>query len=212
MKKNIIEINLEKIENNNIVNFIQTEFDHCKKHKIKINIFKDLNLIECNGHFTDEPCLTVNINDNIEQWLPIFIHETCHKDQYIEKSECWVTKIGNEYDPLEILDMWIDKHVELKKHQLRAVLDPIIQVELDCEKRTVEKIKKFNLPIDIEQYIQKANAYVWYYRAAVQFRAYTQRTSPDLNSEVWTKMPVDFNNDYSKIKNKMLKLYKKHCY
>ena len=214
MKKNKIEINLEQIENINTKNFIETEIAHCKQHKIRIKLSKDLNLVECNGHFADgnPPWLTVNTNDNILDWLPIFVHESCHKDQYLEKTDIWNRKIGDEYDALEIFDMWIDRHIELLPHQLRPVLENIVQVELDCERRSVIKIQKYNLPIDIPEYIQKANSYIWYHHAAAHARAYTQRSGPYENPDIWTKMPVDFNRNYSSIKSKMLKLFMKHCY
>jgi hypothetical protein len=215
MKKNKIEINIEQIENINTRNFIQTEIAHCKKHKIRVEMvpaIPDSNGVESSGHFSDDPCLTVYTTDKIDEWLPIFVHESCHKDQFLEKTDIWNNRIGDSYDALEIFDMWIDRHVELKKHQMRPVLDNIIQVELDCERRAVEKIKKQNLDINISEYIQKANVYIWYYHAAAYERAYTKRISPIANSKVWTKMPLDFNNNYSKISSKMLKLFLKHCY
>jgi len=214
MKKNKIEINLENVENINTKNFIQTEIAHCKQHKIRVDLFKDSNLVDCNGHFADSnpPCLTVYANDNIDDWLPIFVHESCHKDQFLEKTDIWNKRVGDEYDALEIFDMWLDHHVELKKHQMRSVLETIVQVELDCERRSVAKIQKYNLDINIPEYIQKANAYIWYYHATAHTRLYTQRSSPFVNPEVWSKMPLDFCQNYSTINNKILKLYKKHCY
>ena len=215
MKKNKIEFDLESIEDENIKNFIQSELANCKKHKISVEIIKNTDVnSDCNGQFSDEPnpCLTVNISNNIDEWLHIFVHETCHKDQFLERSSVWTAKIGDEFDSLDIFDLWIERHVELKKHQLRPVLDHIIQVELDCERRAVAKIQKYNLPINITEYIQKSNSYIWYYHAAAHQRAYTQRTTPYDNPELWSKMPVDFNNNYSIINSKMLKLFIKYCY
>ena len=116
--------------------------------------------VESSGHFADgqEPCLTVYTTDKIDEWLPIFVHESCHKDQFLEKTDIWNKRIGDEYDALEIFDMWIEHHVELKKYQMRPVLDNIIQVELDCERRSIEKIQKHSLDLNISEYIQKANA------------------------------------------------------
>jgi hypothetical protein len=217
MKKDKIEIDINTVENENIRNFIQSELSQCKKHKIKVELIKtpdDFNGNECSGHFGDDPnpTLVVQVTPNIYDWLPIFVHETCHKDQFIEKADVWTAKIGNQFDPLEIFDLWIDHHVELRKHQLRPVLEQIVQVELDCERRAVAKIQKYNLPINQTEYIQKSNSYIWYYHAAAHHRAYSQRTSPYANLELWSKMPVDFDNNYSTINSKMLKLFTKYCY
>lgn len=217
MKKNKIEIDINTIENENVKLFIQSELAHCAQNKIRVELLDapvDFNGYECSGHFSDEPdaCLTVSISKNIDEWLPTFVHECCHKDQYLEKADVWTVKIGERYDALDIFDMWIDRHIELKNYQLRPVLDHIVQVEFDCEKRAVAKIQKHNLPINVTEYIQKANSYIWYYHAAAYHRAYTQRTSPYVRAELWSKMPVDFDNNYSTISSKMLKLYTKYCY
>lgn len=217
MKKNKIEIDINTVENENIRKFIQSELAHCAKNKVRVELVQapaDFNGVESSGHFGDNPStgLTVNITNNIDEWLPIFVHESCHKDQFLEKTDIWNKRIGDEYDALEIFDMWIEHHVELKQHQLRPVLEYVVQVELDCERRSVAKIQQHNLPINISEYTQKANAYIWYYHAAAHHRAYSQRTSPYVNPEIWTKMPVDFDNNYSTIKSKMLKLFTKYCY
>jgi hypothetical protein len=217
MKKNKIEINLDLIENINTRNFIQAEIAHCKKHKVRVELLNappELHGVESSGLFSDEPhpCLQVHMDKDINEWLPIFVHETCHKDQYIEKTDIWTAKINEHYDAVEIFDMWIDRCVELKPHQLRPVLQQIVDIELDCERRAVEKIHKNNLDINVEEYIQKANSYVYYYHAAAHTRMWTQRTAPYINPLVWKEMPVDFNNNYATIRNKMLELYLEHCY
>jgi hypothetical protein len=216
-QKHKIELDVNSIDNVDVINFINHELDQCTKNKITVELLKNKSdhiKAESAGEFNDypNPNLCVNFNEQLEDWLPIFLHETCHKDQYLEKSDLWFAKIGNEYDALLIFDMWIDHHIELKPHQLRPVLTQIIEVELDCERRSVEKIKKFNLPINIQEYIQKSNSYIWYYHAAAYHRAYTQRSSPYTNVELWSKMPVDMDQNYSTINSKMLKLFTKYCY
>ena len=102
MKKNRIEINLETIENITSKNFIQSEIAHCNKNKIRVELLVNP-YAECSGQFSDEPdsCLTVFIKGSIDEWLPIFVHETCHKDQFLEKADVWAAKIGNEYDAMD---------------------------------------------------------------------------------------------------------------
>ena len=217
MKKNQIEIDIDSIEDINARNFVLSEIKHCNKNKIQVKLLNgqvNHNNVECSGLFEDEPdpCLSVNCAKNLEDWLIIFVHESCHKDQFLEKTPEWTNKIGSLYDPLDIFDMWVDGHIELKKKQLKPVLKYITEIELDCEKRSVEKIKMNNLPINLQDYIQKSNAYVWYYHAVSKYRSYTKKQSPYSNSNIWTKMPVDFDCNYSKINSKMLKLFTKYCY
>jgi hypothetical protein len=217
MAKNKIDINLETLENDKIKDFIQAEIAHCKKHRIAVHLIKQKQLlddVECSGFFTDEPqpLLRVNASDDLQEWFPIFIHETCHKDQFLEKSDEWTAKIQKDYDSELIFDMWVARAIELKKHQFGPVLQQIIDIELDCEKRAVYKIKEYDLPLDVEEYIQKANAYIFYYHAVAHQRRYSQRRAPYANPNVWKKMPVDFDCDYATIKTEMLNIFLEHCY
>jgi hypothetical protein len=215
--KHQIEIDIDSIEDSTIRNFVLSEIDHCTKNNIKVKLLKakvDHNGIECSGVFEDEPvpCLTVDCNKDIKEWLLIFIHETCHKDQFLEKVSVWTEKIGGQYEPLDIFDMWVEGYIELKKQQLRLVLKYIVNIELDCEKRSIEKIKKYKLPVNQIEYIQKSNAYVYYYHAVAAKRSYTDKSSPYVNPNIWTKMPKTFDNDYTKLKKNLLKLYNDYCY
>jgi hypothetical protein len=205
------------IENKITRNFIQAEIAHCKQHHIKINLIKvesiDVSGTACGGFFNEEPNpkIVVATNKPLEQWLPIFVHESCHKDQFIEKDPVWSAKIKKHFDANSIFDQWINHACELNPRQLSQIIRQIIALELDCEQRAVQKIQQYNLPIDINEYTQKANAYIWQHRVIQKTRSWGEDTVYE-SKELWQQMPVDFCDSYAKISNKMLKLYMKHCY
>ena len=77
-----------------------------------------------------------------------------------------------------------------------------IAVEVGCEKRTVEKIKKYDLEFvaSSDVYTQKSNAYVLSYLWMRQKRKWYKIGFEPYNIEsVYTKMPKTFDIDYTKL-------------
>jgi hypothetical protein len=72
------------------------------------------------------------------------------------------------------------------------------ELELDNEKRSVRIIKKFGLDVDIDSYIKKANAYIYFYNRLLATRKWaTPNNSPYGNQKIIEKMPRYFKADYS---------------
>ena len=73
-----------------INNFIKAEVAHCKQHRIKIELIEvesiDISGTACGGFFIEDPKpkIVVGTSKPLEKWLPIFVHESCHKDQFVE--------------------------------------------------------------------------------------------------------------------------------
>jgi hypothetical protein len=97
---------------------------------------------------------------NYETNWGIFVHESCHVDQMIDKNSIWYDESFNtEKD-------WLDLHTKgetKKSEKVKKYFKKIMELELDCEKRSVEKIKKYNLNIDINSYIKSGNSYLFSY-------------------------------------------------
>ena len=116
-----------------------------------------------------------------------------------------ITINGEEHDPLTLMHEWLDHKRELGERKLREVLRGAMALELDCERRAAKKIDQFYLPINLKEYIQKANAYVYFYLAMQHVRRWYQPgRAPFSLPEVWTKMPTDFDNDYTRLPKKRL--------
>ena len=81
-------------------------------------------------------------------------------------------------------------------------------LELDNEKRSVKLIKKFNLNVNIDSYIKRANAYVQFYNYLMISRKWCATTNiPYKNTRLLKVMPVKFNMDYSRLSKKVLKAF-----
>lgn len=200
--------------------FILDLINRCKDNKVKL-IMEPGKVefapgSECSGLFSPDPLeITVGINRPIEMWLPVLVHESCHMDQFLENSKVWADCYIKDHDTSTILDMWLAGLVDLNPTQLKDVLDRLLNLELDCERRSVEKIKKYKLPIDITEYIQKANAYVYFYRAIARTRKWTSsERSPYRNDGVWPMMPKQLFADQSYYleSDPMVDLIEKNCF
>lgn len=195
--------------------FVKNEVSRLKKSGVKIELVSRPTVkygnTECNGYFNDVPTpyLTVGIDKKFNEWFSVFVHETCHADQFLEQAIVWTKKIGN-CEPMAILDLWLDHHIELNPKQLHATIQGALQIELDCEKRAVEKYKINNLDFNEEEYIQKANSYIYFYTMMAENRQWYKK-APYTIPEIWKKMPIEFQPHYIFIPHQYIKLYEA-CY
>lgn len=195
-----------------------------KLNNVKITVSKNKTLpypigkFDCHGFFVinggyPKGELGIATGDGIKEWIKILIHESCHMDQFIENDINWVhnfiyDETNNKIkESVDLLDEWI-KGREMSSKLVTQLVDACLSVELDCERRAAEKIKKYNLDIDVEQYIQQANSYIYFYRFLEESRASYKKT-PYQIKKVWSKMPKHFNNDYSTVPDEFKKLFSK---
>jgi hypothetical protein len=158
--------------------------------------------IECSGFF-NEKTLAVSTKKKEEEWVPILIHESCHMDQFLDKTSIWV----DSSDPIENLDKWLSGKRIGKERLIKSIHCAII-LELDCEVRAVDKFVKYNISFDKDIYIQKANAYLLSYWAT--YRDKKWYPFPYQNKKIYEKMPKTFlsKNEYLEDYEKYLTLYK----
>jgi hypothetical protein len=122
--------------------------------------------------------------------------------QWLEGIPLWRTA----NDSIEEIDKWLDgKEVENIEECINASRD----LELDNEKRSVEMIKKWNLPIDVSEYTKKSNAYVLFYNYIKTSRKWSlPGNSPYSNKEVLSKMSTDFDMNYEKLDPEIHEIFK----
>lgn len=180
-----------------------------KKHGIKVVmkkaalVYPEGESIGCAGYFDSEnKILAVATGCNKTDWLGILAHEASHMDQWIESEYLW-KKLMHSYD---LFFLWLDYKMIVKAEYLQEAVADIIRLEKDCEIRAIEKIKKYNLPICLETYSRKANAYLFAYLFFLERKKWVPKIYS--GEAVWSKAPMRFKDTYDKIPDR---LYREFC-
>jgi hypothetical protein len=142
----------------------------------------DVEEIECSGYFDEESLVVAGKKDD---WIDVLVHEDCHLDQMLDKSPFWQAGDAG----IKNIEKWLSgKKISTSKIK-KSIVDTIL-LELDCEIRTVKKIKKYKLKIDTNKYIKQANAYLFSYWAMFRYREWFK--FPYNNPLIYNNMPVRF--------------------
>jgi hypothetical protein len=181
--------------------FIQFVDDQCRLHGIKLTLkntaFVKVNGQNCAGYFSESDKEVV-VCTNHSKWIGTLVHEFSHVQQWVAQVDVWMNcKITDLIDAEEIISLWLEEKIELTEEQLKDYIDRVIDLELDCEMRTVEHIKKFKLPLNVRNYTKKANVYLRFYKAVATHRKWTNK---DIYvAKIWKSMPSTFKKlDYHK--------------
>lgn len=146
----------------------------------------------CSGYFDENgPVLAVAIGKPEEEYTAILVHEYCHMMQWVESSRVWIA-LG---ESCTMLDQWLSG-INFDDRIIQTAIDRIIDVEVDCERRSVEFIREHGINIDVEQYTQRANSYVLFYNYIRMTRKWYDPDRKPYNVEtVWRMMPTEFQTD-----------------
>lgn len=197
-----------------IEHFIETIKREAKDVNVKIILPKSktviTNGVKVDGYFDDIdlefPVLKCPVGKPRSEWLPVLVHEYSHLRQYIEKCSEWQE---SDKEKSDVIFEWINgKDFHLKK--LKLSFRRTVEIELDCEKRSVEHIKAFDLPINVDDYIRKANSLLFFYNYVFTVRRW-YKISPFAIPKVYNKFRKDFKADYNSLPNKYVKLYEQYC-
>ena len=186
---------------------IKDTYKIAKANDIEIRLVKDKFVFEdwdkaklfgSGGYFdSDNRILAVAIEKRESRWLSIFVHESCHMDQFLSNSRAW-----EKYSPGHTLFFnWLQDNKSVKKEQLEQAAQDAIRIELDCERRSLEKIKKYNLDLDEIDYIRGINAYLHGYLFSLE----TKKWLPDLyvNKNVLNNCSTRLKKSYTKIPRRL---------
>lgn len=130
--------------------------------------------------WADDKELRIATKRPVSTWIDVFVHETCHLDQQLQRP-AWHSR---KEEALGKLDDWLaGKRVDYIE---RYILE-VIELEWDCEKRSLRKIARNKLPVDRKQYAQMANAYIIGYHWTLANRKWCKKSYE--TTKVWSRMP-----------------------
>jgi len=162
-----------------------------------------------NGYFDETvPDFVCAVGKPQKLWLPVFVHEYCHFLQWKEGCKVW-----NKFDRtrhMEDYDDWIQRKKDLPDDVVRRLTRVSQELELDCEKRAVAIIEEFGLPLDIEDWIKGANAYLLFYEVVRRERAWS-KISPYEIPAILKLMSPHWLSRYDRISKKFYRLVVTRC-
>lgn len=210
----------ENVQNEIVDNFISKIREDCDRNDVKLilsdttHVLYPVGNVLVNGYFVKYPQLTlaVAMKKPQQQWLSILVHESSHMDQCLENCKEWRESFIGEKETTDYIDEWIGGK-EFTKDELDFFIKSTRNCELDCEKRSAEKIKEYNLPIDVYWYIKKSNAYIYFHNFIRKYRKwYIPGKEPYNIKEIVDIMPSTYDNDYTKLPMNMEEAYLKYCF
>jgi hypothetical protein len=179
----------------NFINFVKNQ---CLDHYIDFWLSPDASVrferTECNGYFDgDRRQLFVATGKSESIWHNTLVHEYGHMTQWIDKCDEWVNLyVGDRLTAERIVDLWLSHEIELTYEQVDKYVGLSRAVEVNCEHRSVALIQQFGLPINIEDYCRRANAYMYFWTAIKSFREwYVIGREPYCLPEVLELMPTE---------------------
>ena len=139
--------------------------------------------------------------------ISILVHEYSHMLQWINKDEAYIATYRG-LDPTTVVNEWIEG-----KDFLDIELDNCFyltkKLEFECDRRAVEVIKKWKLPIDIEYYTKCSIGYAYYYDYIRKHRKWGNVAAYE-SPEVLEKIKADFDSvDLTKIDDEIVSLIEK---
>lgn len=203
----------------NINKFIDSVRKQAKAYNIKFNLTDEKYVklsdnIKCSGYFDERwrkspGEIIVATNKSIDYWLSTLVHEASHMQQWIEQCDAWVKCDKITPNPT-VIDDWLDGK-DYSKKTIEKAINITRDMELDCEKRTVVAIRKYKLPINIGDYIQKANIYMFFHNYLKTTRRWSDpKNNPYTNPNIYKLAKRSFYDDYSETPKEIWNAFKKY--
>jgi hypothetical protein len=190
-----------RLEHPRIKAFIKHVKSECKNTGIKVELrnVRYLRLgqgMKCSGYFDDQNRkLVVAMLNPVS--VEVLVHEFGHFTQWNEKIPIW-KESGYAMGHIE---EWLNGATKRNIEKWMALSRDL---ELDNEKRSVQLIRDFNLPINIEKYTKSANAYVLFYNWMLTSRKWCKPgNTPYSNKTVLSACSPKFNMRYDQLSARM---------
>ncbi len=204
----------------NIDNFIKHVREKAAEYGVKVFLRnqKRIKLSKgnyCAGYFSDSDFkIVVAIDVPLNNWVSVLAHEFSHMEQWISNVKMWDNLNIYNTDSCSEFFEWLEGKYELHEELITYHMRRVCEMELNCEKRTVEMIKKFKLPINIPNYIQKANTYIWFYSVVRQKRQWegTKAKSIYEIKQIASIAPKNWVKDPFNVPEKFIKALDKYYF
>lgn len=194
-------------------NLLEDVISACATNKIILKLTKGKTIKisprqRVSGYFDEcERALAVATNMPLEKWIGIFVHESCHMDQWLEASRYWSDDLA---ESLNIFDRYLGGSDE---KEIKSAIDNVVMMEADCERRAYKKIMRYELPIDLNDYAKRANAYLLSHKSMLYYKSW-YKIPPYRYKQVYGRLPdvISAPFTYKMSNNKIDPTFFKKCF
>jgi hypothetical protein len=174
---------------------------------VKTEFFDDENNVS-GAYFLEDPLeIGVSTKINYVDFLTTLVHEFSHFEQWRDDSPYYIR--GYKGLDGDILARWLNGE-DFKKSTIKECTAIIRDCELDCERRAIANIKKYKIPIKINDYCKRAAGDIHMYNFVNFSRRWNYRRFPCDIAQILKVMPNNLDGNFSKMSREMKALYKKH--
>jgi len=159
--------------------------------------------VKCAGWFDNEKKELV-IATARDDWIETFVHEYCHFEQYLDG-------MFKGFDDSRLWN-WLGGKIELEQEEINRLCVQSRELEADCERRAMRKIKQYELPIDTRYYARKGNAYIMVYNAISRYHSVPQKVAPYRIADICNLFSEDILESFDSTPSEYFELLKKYCY
>ena len=155
--------------------------------KLIVGKGKQINGGNCrvSGYFS-EVTKEIRVARYNNDFLPTLVHEYSHFQQYAEGK---FTAAG---DAADLLECWFGGKDYAEREVSRA-FSVIRSCERDAERRSVDLIKYYELPVNLDLYIRRANCYIYAHYIMHRYRKFWAfKRDPFRSHTVLALMPNNF--------------------
>lgn len=161
------------------------------RHKLRFILGTDLYIggAKVDGIYCEpDKEIAICVRDNTE-WISTLAHEFNHFVQKQTNSKKWKALDMDGTTAYDLWWDWLDGRQELEPSTLDSVVERIQDVEHECECMTIETIKKFNLPVNLDEYVLSSNSYLLFYQYAKKYRVWYSDTGGPKNDKLYSHLP-----------------------
>ena len=151
--------------------FLDMAIEDLTQHNISIKVYRrNINSkFNIDGYF-DDNLLQLGVMKN-SRWLETFVHEYSHFLQWKSHETSFAAYYKYDYDPVRLVEMYIERKTGYDR-KVQNAFRVIRRNEASCDQIAAKLIRKYNLPIDINNYRKEANRQIVFYHCVEHKRSW----------------------------------------
>ena len=192
----------------NVQEWLEIVQSDLKKHKTKLKLFQrniKIGDSSISGYFShEEKAIVLNSK---KPFLDLLVHEYNHFRQAVEIPDQFHEWLDGS---VPIWD-WMDGSYEFPSPKDKNyAFNCIINLERDCEIRSINMIQEYSLPIDIGEYSKIAWIYINYYNYARKHRTWFRDDVKLSDIKEFNNIEISFEGKMNRLSREMEEIFAKY--